>query len=162
MLVFRKVARSCSLTKKLLKILKVAKKLPSRICKGLIPVIVAVPVILLFSWQEFVESLASREFEEKQLLQMIAWVNGDVVYESTKSPNNFFGPKTHVEKVMDCFSSWTITDNFCNLNVAKCRSNIFKISTQSVTLAVRANANVNCYYIICIVQEFLARIKPWI
>ena len=48
-LVFRKVARSCSLTKKLLKILKVAKKLPSRICKGLIPIIVAVPVILLFS-----------------------------------------------------------------------------------------------------------------
>ena len=34
-LVFRKVARSCSLTKKLLKILKVAKKLPSRIWKGL-------------------------------------------------------------------------------------------------------------------------------
>ena len=30
-LVFRKVARSCSLTKKLLKILKVAEKLPSRI-----------------------------------------------------------------------------------------------------------------------------------
>ena len=36
-LVFRKVARSCSLTKKLLKILKVAKKLPSRIWKGLLP-----------------------------------------------------------------------------------------------------------------------------
>ena len=36
-LVFRKVARSCSLTKKLLKILKVAKKLPSRIRKGLPP-----------------------------------------------------------------------------------------------------------------------------
>ena len=36
-LVFRKVARSCSLTKKLLKILKVAKKLPSRIWKGLHP-----------------------------------------------------------------------------------------------------------------------------
>ena len=35
-LVFRKVARSCSLTKKLLKILKVPKKLPSRICKGLL------------------------------------------------------------------------------------------------------------------------------
>ena len=34
-LVFRKVARSCSVTKKLLKILKVAKKLPSRIWKGL-------------------------------------------------------------------------------------------------------------------------------
>ena len=34
--VFRKVARSCSLTKKLLKILKVAKKLPSRIWKGLL------------------------------------------------------------------------------------------------------------------------------
>ena len=34
-LVFRKVARSCSLTKKLLKILKVAKKLPSRTWKGL-------------------------------------------------------------------------------------------------------------------------------
>ena len=33
--VFRKAARSCSLTKKLLKILKVAKKLPSRIWKGL-------------------------------------------------------------------------------------------------------------------------------
>ena len=33
--VFRKVARSCSLTKKLLRILKVAKKLPSRISKGL-------------------------------------------------------------------------------------------------------------------------------
>ena len=161
-LVFRKVARSCSLTKKLLKILKVPKKLPSRIWKGLIPVIVAVPVILLFSWQEFVESLASRDIEEKQLLQMIAWVNGDVVYESTKSPNNFFGPKTHVEKVMDCFSSSTITDNFSHLNVAKCHWNIFKISTQSVTLTVRANANVNCYCIICIVQEFLARIKCWV
>ena len=35
-LVFRIVARSCSLTKKLLKILKVAKKLPSRIWKGLL------------------------------------------------------------------------------------------------------------------------------
>ena len=35
-LVFRKVARSCSLTKKLLRILKVAKKLPSRIWKGLV------------------------------------------------------------------------------------------------------------------------------
>jgi len=34
-LVSRKVARSCSLTEKLLKILKVAKKLPSRIWKGL-------------------------------------------------------------------------------------------------------------------------------
>ena len=34
-LVFRKVARSCALTKKLLRILKVAKKLPSRIWKGL-------------------------------------------------------------------------------------------------------------------------------
>ena len=34
-LVFRKVAWSCSLTKTLLKILKVAKKLPSRIWKGL-------------------------------------------------------------------------------------------------------------------------------
>ena len=35
-LVFRKVARSCSLTEKLLKILKVAKKLPTRIWKGLV------------------------------------------------------------------------------------------------------------------------------
>ena len=34
-LIFRKVARSWSLTKNLLKILKVAKKLPSRIWKGL-------------------------------------------------------------------------------------------------------------------------------
>ena len=60
---------------------------------------------------------------------------------------------------MDCFSSSTITDNFCHVNDAKCRLNTFKISTQSVTLAVRANANVNCHCIICIVQEFLARIK---
>ena len=36
-LVFRKVARSCSLTKKLLKILKFAKKLLSRIWKGTTP-----------------------------------------------------------------------------------------------------------------------------
>ena len=36
-LVFQKVARSCSLTKKLLKILKVAEKLPSRIWIGLQP-----------------------------------------------------------------------------------------------------------------------------
>ena len=64
-----------------------------------------------------------------------------------------------MEKVMDCFSSSTITDNFCHLNVAKWRSNSFKISMQSVTLAVRANANINCYCIICIVQEFLARIE---
>ena len=28
-------------------------------------------------------------------LAMIVWVNGDVVYESTKSPNNFWGPKAH-------------------------------------------------------------------
>ena len=35
-LVFQKVARSCSLTKKLLRILKVAEKLPSRIWIGLI------------------------------------------------------------------------------------------------------------------------------
>ena len=34
-LVFRKVAKSCSPAKKLLKILKVAIKLPSRIWKGL-------------------------------------------------------------------------------------------------------------------------------
>ena len=34
-LVFQKVARSCSLTKKLLKILKVAEKLPSRTWIGL-------------------------------------------------------------------------------------------------------------------------------
>ena len=39
------------------------------------------------------------------------------------------------EKVMDCFSSSTITDN-CDLNDAKCRSKIFKILIQSVTLAV--------------------------
>ena len=39
-LVFRKVARSCSLTKKLLKILKVAKKLPSRIWKGLMVIVI--------------------------------------------------------------------------------------------------------------------------
>ena len=41
-LVFRKVARSCSLTKKLLKILKVAKKLPSRIWKGLVEVLLGI------------------------------------------------------------------------------------------------------------------------
>ena len=46
------------------------------------------------------ERWASRDFKEKQLLQMttiffMAEVNGDVVYESTKSPNNFWGPKTH-------------------------------------------------------------------
>ena len=35
-LVFQKVAASCSLTKKLLKILKVAEKLPSRIWIGLV------------------------------------------------------------------------------------------------------------------------------
>ena len=35
-LVFQKIARSCSLTKKLLKILKVAEKLPSRIWIGLV------------------------------------------------------------------------------------------------------------------------------
>jgi len=35
-LVFQKVARSCSQTKKLLKILKVAEKLPSRIWIGLL------------------------------------------------------------------------------------------------------------------------------
>ena len=67
-----------------------------------------------------------------------------------------------MEKVMDCFSSSTITDNFCHLNDAKCRSNIFKISMQSVTLAMQVNANVNCYCIICIVQEFLARIERWV
>ena len=39
-LVFRKVARSCSLTKKLLKILKVTKKLLSRIWKDLVVVVV--------------------------------------------------------------------------------------------------------------------------
>ena len=39
-LVFRKVARSCSLTKKLLKILKVAKELPSRIWKGLMVIVI--------------------------------------------------------------------------------------------------------------------------
>ena len=43
---------------------------------------------------------ASRDFEEKQLLQMtaiffMAELNGDVVYESRKSPNNFLGAKTH-------------------------------------------------------------------
>ena len=46
------------------------------------------------------ERWASRDFKEKQLLQMtaiffMAELNGDVVYESTKSPNNFWGPKTH-------------------------------------------------------------------
>ena len=44
----------------------------------------------------------------------------------------------------------------------KCRLNIFKISKQSVTQAVPVNANVNCYCIIWIVQEFLARIKHWV
>ena len=59
---------------------------------------------------------------------------------------------------MNSFSSstfpFTITNNFCYLNDAKCHLNIFKILTQSVTRAVRMNANVNCYCIICIVQEF--------
>ena len=41
------------------------------------------------------DSWASRDFEEKQLLQMRTCVNGDVVYESTKSPHNFGGPKAH-------------------------------------------------------------------
>ena len=46
------------------------------------------------------ESWASRDFKEKQFLQMtaiffMAELNGDIVYESTKSPNNFLGPKTH-------------------------------------------------------------------
>ena len=63
------------------------------------------------------------------------------------------------KKVLNCFSSstftFTITNNFCYLNDPKCRSNIFKISTQSVTRTVWKNANVNRYYIICIVQEFL-------
>ena len=40
-LVFRKVARSCSLTKKFFKILKVAKKLLSRIWKGLLLDVIA-------------------------------------------------------------------------------------------------------------------------
>ena len=31
--------------------------------------------------------------------------------------------------------------NFCYLNDAKCRSNIFKVSTQSINRAVRTNAN---------------------
>ena len=61
-----------------------------------------------------------------------------------------------------CFSGSTITDNFRYLNDAKCRPNIFKISTQNVTQAVPVNANVNCYCIIWIVQKFLARIKHWV
>ena len=44
------------------------------------------------------------------------------------------------KKVLNCFSSstftFTITNNFCYLNDPKCRLNIFKISTQSVTRAV--------------------------
>ena len=56
-LVFRKVARSCSLTKKLLKILKVAKKLPSRIWKGLTggPDEMCVN-ILIFTWTKWDKS----------------------------------------------------------------------------------------------------------
>ena len=41
--------------------------------------------------------------------------------------------------------------------------NIFKISMQSVTLAVRANAKCKLLlYIICLVQEYLSRIKHWV
>ena len=60
---------------------------------------------------------------------------------------------------MDCFSSSTITDNVCYLNDEKCHNIIrtflryrCKVSPEPV----RASANVNCYCIICIVQEFLA------
>ena len=58
---FRKVARSCSLTKKLLKILKVATKLPSRIWKGLplIPPSGSSPIIWLTALQQFL-SMHSR------------------------------------------------------------------------------------------------------
>ena len=48
MLVFQKAVRSCSLTKKLLKILKVAKKLQSRIWKG-----------LMIGYVTFVDALAT-------------------------------------------------------------------------------------------------------
>ena len=52
---FRKVARSCSLTKTLLKILQVAKKLPSRIWKGLpsTPPWGSSPIIRLTAPQQF-------------------------------------------------------------------------------------------------------------
>ena len=46
-LVFQKVARSCSLTKKLLKILKVAAKLPCRIWIGQPPATTCKPAIIL-------------------------------------------------------------------------------------------------------------------
>ena len=71
-----------------------------------------------------------------------------IVRTIKNKPSRIFYVVCHrhpTEKVMDCFSSSTITDNFCHLNDAL---NIFKILTQSVTLAVRANANVNCYCIL--------------
>ena len=58
---FRNVARSCSLTKKLLKILKVTTKLPSRIWKGLpsTPTSGSSPIIRLTALQQFL-SMHSR------------------------------------------------------------------------------------------------------
>ena len=59
------------------------------------------------------------------------------------------------------FNQWT--DDFCHFNDAKCRWNI-----SSIIRAVRINANFlkSCrlllYLEICIVQEFLARIKHWV
>ena len=41
------------------------------------------------------KSWASRDFEEKTTFTNDSLSEGDVVYESTKSPNNFGGPKAH-------------------------------------------------------------------
>ena len=64
------------------------------------------------------------------------------------------------QKVMNYFSSSTITDNFCYLNDAKCCSNIFKMLMliNSVTRAVRAYANVICY---CITVKVSCIIFSW-
>ena len=65
------------------------------------------------------------------------------------------------------FNQWT--DDFCYFNDAKCCWNIsINVSMQSIIRAVWINANFlkSCqlllYLEICIVQEFLARIKRWV
>ena len=67
-------------------------------------------VVKIINWLSFITPTSYYLVEQivltKKLLQMIAWVNGDVVYESTKSPNNFGGPKTHASMKNRTISEW--------------------------------------------------------
>ena len=168
-LVFRKVARSCSLTKKLLKILKVAKKLPSRIWKGLFTgyVRLALSCHLARSFSLFAASWGSRDLGsrkchvprlqdvDKELLLLIRRKNRTRRKAKLKYSVNFGKDFVSLDdRLRKCLNlkSVHLTKLTCflrdNPRSPQSRS-LFSASLQTFCLSARAYLNTKKYGLFC-------------